>query len=224
MRALSIEIRNIVDDTLLREGWGTRQKADKTWVTDLDLAIEARLKSFLTERFPGLVKVGEEEESSHREQYDFTGDYLLIDPIDGTENFIAGTGLFGTLLSMRVGAEELHLIYLPARDVFITNHDLDLDVKLVSDITLMSTKCMCQPWPSVDSLRVIGSSAVMFAMLLQGQASSYRYCVGAKIWDCYTGIRLAAQLGLDVRLTGHTLEAWSQRPTHRTEFEITWNR
>lgn len=222
MQDLSTEIRQMIDAVLAEEGYGVRQKADRTWVTDLDLAIERRVKGFLLERYPGLVHVGEEEESSHRESYDFSGDYLVIDPIDGTENFIAGTGLFGSMLSLRVGDEELHMIYLPARDVFITNHTLDMDATCGSDITLLSTKCMRQPWDTVDSFRVIGSSAVMFAMLLQGQAQRYRYCVGAKVWDCYTGIRLAQQLGLDIRLTGRTFDDWMRSPPHRTEFEIAW--
>lgn len=220
--AITRLVTSIVDAEIANNQLAPRQKADRTWVTAIDLAIEKRLKAELLGRFPTLVHVGEEEESSHREEYDFTGDYLVIDPIDGTENFIAGTGLFGTLLSMRVGSDELHLIYLPERNTLLTNHTLDPATELRSDICVMSTRCCRQTWQETDSLRVMGSSAVMFAMLLQGQASRFVYCQGAKIWDCYTGIRLAAQLGLAIDLEGTDLATFEQRPRHRTAFELRW--
>lgn len=221
MKGLSTEIRRIVDSTLAEGTSRIGRKPDRSWVTDLDLAVEHKLRSHLVERFPSLLQVGEEDESTHREKYDFSGDYLLIDPIDGTENFIAGNGLFGSVLSMRVGDDELHMIYLPGQGLIIASDDLPTS-ELRSDIVLCSTKCMKQAWPEVDSFRVIGSSAVMFAMLLQGQAQRYRYCVGAKIWDCYTGIRLALMMGLDVRLTGHDIASWVEAPPHITEFDISW--
>lgn len=220
--ALVPVITEIVDAEIAGNRLAPRQKADRTWVTAVDLAIEQHLRRELTARFPTLVPVGEEDPTTHREVYDFTADHLLIDPIDGTENFIAQNGLFGTLLSLRVGADELHLIYLPERGVLITNLDPDPADALRSEIVVMSTKCCRQTFAHVDSLRVFGSSAVMFAMLLQGQAARFLYCEGAKIWDCYTGLCLARQRGLEVHLDGHDFAQWRQRPTHRTAFDVRW--
>lgn len=223
MKALSTEVKQLIDSALASSEYQTRQKADRSLVTDLDLRIEREVTALIRSRYPGIPTVGEEDPSTHREQYDFTGDYFVIDPIDGTENFVSGCGQFGSVMSLRVGTEELHIVYVPERNLFLTNLDsAPGDFHPRTDIVVMSTKCMRTAYQEVDSLRVIGSSAVMFGMVLTGQARRYTYCVGAKLWDCYTGIQLAKHLGLRVSITGHDLDAWLARPTHRTEFTVEW--
>lgn len=74
-----------------------REKADKTPVTEADLAIEAMIRDRLRDRFPGDAVLGEEaglEGSSNRR--------WIVDPIDGTRNFADGVQVWGTLIALAV--------------------------------------------------------------------------------------------------------------------------
>ena len=74
-----------------------REKADKTPVTEADLAIEAMVRRGLRGRFPNDAVLGEEaglEGSSNRR--------WIVDPIDGTANFADGVQVWGTLIALAI--------------------------------------------------------------------------------------------------------------------------
>ena len=88
-------------------------KPDRTFVTQADTAIEARIRARLADAFPDHGLVGEEYGTE-------AGDAPVrwyIDPIDGTHNYIRGVPLFGTLLGVeRDGELQAAVISAPALD------------------------------------------------------------------------------------------------------------
>jgi len=90
---------------------GFRRKADRTLVSDVDLAVESMLRGAIERRFPGDGILGEEEgavrgEASRR---------WLLDPIDGTRSLRHGIPLYGILLGLEVDGEAvLGVLALPA--------------------------------------------------------------------------------------------------------------
>jgi histidinol-phosphatase len=88
-------------------------KPDRTFVTQADTAIEARIRERLADAFPDHGLVGEEYGTE-------AGDAAVrwyIDPIDGTHNYIRGVPLFGTLLAVeRDGELQAAVISAPALD------------------------------------------------------------------------------------------------------------
>lgn len=66
-------------------------KGDRDVVTDLDIAIGRRTRDFLRERTPAIGFLGEEEGGD-------TGPGLrwILDPVDGTANFIRGLPMTGS--------------------------------------------------------------------------------------------------------------------------------
>jgi fructose-1,6-bisphosphatase/inositol monophosphatase family enzyme len=90
---------------------GFRRKADRTLVSDVDLAVEAMLRRELERRFPGDGILGEEEGALHPG----APRRWLLDPIDGTRSLRHGIPLFGTLLGLEVDGEAvLGVLALPA--------------------------------------------------------------------------------------------------------------
>ena len=71
-------------------------KTDRTFVTDLDAAIEARLRAMINAAYPSHGIVGEEEAST-RTDAEFV---WVLDPIDGTAPFIVGIPVYGTLIAL----------------------------------------------------------------------------------------------------------------------------
>ncbi len=88
-------------------------KPDRTFVTQADKAIEARIRERLQAAFPDHGLVGEEYGTED-------GDASVrwyIDPIDGTHNYIRGVPLFGTLLAVeRDGELQAGVMSAPALD------------------------------------------------------------------------------------------------------------
>ncbi|HKA54616.1 MAG TPA: inositol monophosphatase family protein [Candidatus Binatia bacterium] len=76
-------------------------KADRTPVTRADRECEARVVELLGARFPDYGFLGEEL-GEHRGRADAR---WIIDPIDGTKNFIRGIPFFATLIALEEGGE-----------------------------------------------------------------------------------------------------------------------
>jgi histidinol-phosphatase len=73
------------------------RKPDRTPVTDADLAVEDRLRALLATQRPDDVVVGEERGGTVG-----AGRVWLVDPIDGTKNFLRGVPAWGTLIALLV--------------------------------------------------------------------------------------------------------------------------
>ena len=97
----------------LSRGFDHELKADGTFVTEIDTAVEDLIRSRISAAFPGHQIVGEEMGGT------LSGlDYAwVIDPVDGTHSLRHGIPLFGVLLALRYrGRSILGLIDLPVMD------------------------------------------------------------------------------------------------------------
>lgn len=85
-------------------------KPDRTPVTDADQAVERAIRSGIEAARPGDSILGEEygtEGSSSRQ--------WIIDPIDGTANFLRGVPIWGTLISLAIdGVPVVGVVSAPA--------------------------------------------------------------------------------------------------------------
>lgn len=71
-------------------------KADASFVTDTDKAIEKKLREMIADAFPDHGILGEEFENSNLDA-EFV---WVLDPIDGTAPYIAGIPVYGTLIGL----------------------------------------------------------------------------------------------------------------------------
>lgn len=95
---------------------GVREKADQSPVTEADLAAHAVLAKALGSLLPTYPVVSEEDENSlvHRHG---AGSFWLIDPLDGTKEFIARNGEFTVNIALiEHGRSVLGVVYAPAID------------------------------------------------------------------------------------------------------------
>jgi len=76
-------------------------KPDKTPVTQADLEVEQALSNIVHEEF-GDKYIGEEEVRDTSE-----GRHWIVDPIDGTKNFLRGMPIWATLIALRDGDTPL---------------------------------------------------------------------------------------------------------------------
>ncbi len=111
---LAHDLADAADALTLRAFRGqldVRTKADGTWVTAVDEEVERTLRSMIIERLPGHAVLGEED-GLHGPP---DAPVWIIDPIDGTTNFVRGNPIFATLIALQVdGQEELGVVSAPA--------------------------------------------------------------------------------------------------------------
>lgn len=110
--AFANELADLAGSIALRHAAGeliVRHKEDATPVTQADLEIERALRAVVADRFPGDDVVGEEDGRRG------AGDRVwVIDPIDGTRNFVDKIQLWATLIALVVdGVPVLGMIEAP---------------------------------------------------------------------------------------------------------------
>ncbi len=94
-----------------RDGFAAEAKGDGSPVTDVDRAVEDRLRAMIAAAHPGHGIVGEERGATAADG----GPVWVIDPIDGTLPFLAGIPVFGTLIALiEDGAPLIGIIDMPA--------------------------------------------------------------------------------------------------------------
>jgi histidinol-phosphatase len=84
-----------------REVIGVDTKADASFVTEADTAVERAIRERISERFPEHGMVGEE----YGEAASDSGRRWIIDPIDGTHNYMRGVPIYATLLALEIDDE-----------------------------------------------------------------------------------------------------------------------
>ncbi|MDQ0892737.1 inositol monophosphatase family protein [Agromyces ramosus] len=99
--ALALELADLADAVSLPRfraiDLDVQTKPDRTHVTEADLAVERALRGRLAEVRPNDGVLGEEfgtEGDTHRQ--------WILDPIDGTANFLRGVPVWGTLIALAV--------------------------------------------------------------------------------------------------------------------------
>src|ERR1700756_5266671 len=103
-------------DTLTRARFGAldlriETKPDLTPVTDADRAVEADLREALGRERPEDSVVGEEFGGTTA----FSGRQWIIDPIDGTKNFVRGVPVWASLIALlEDGAPSVGVVSAPA--------------------------------------------------------------------------------------------------------------
>ncbi|MDE0046727.1 MAG: inositol monophosphatase family protein [bacterium] len=92
-------------------GFSTEAKADGSPVTNVDRAVEDRLRAIIATSYPDHGIVGEERGDKAAND----GPVWVIDPIDGTLPFLAGIPVFGTLIALvEDGMPLIGVIDMPA--------------------------------------------------------------------------------------------------------------
>ena len=87
----------------------SRQKADGTWVTEADWAVEAQIRLRIARAFPDHNVLGEEEglTAAGGGPPVEGAPTWIVDPIDGTNNYMAGIPVWATLVALRVEGRSL---------------------------------------------------------------------------------------------------------------------
>ena len=100
---------------VVRRGFAIESKADRSPVTEADRAAELIILGALARAAPGVPVIAEEEVAAGR--IPAHGDtYFLVDPLDGTKEFVRGGDDYTVNIGLIVdGSPRLGVVFAPAR-------------------------------------------------------------------------------------------------------------
>jgi 3'(2'), 5'-bisphosphate nucleotidase len=99
-----------------RSDRGTREKADRTPVTEADLRAEQLIVAGLRELTPEVPIVAEESVAAGEVPEIGDGPFWLVDPLDGTREFLSGNGEFTVNIALvEAGVPVLGVVHLPVQ-------------------------------------------------------------------------------------------------------------
>ena len=119
-------------------GKNIAHKADSSPLTEADLRAHHVIAGALQLLTPHIPIVSEEDEASHAHR-NAQGEFWIIDPLDGTKEFIARNGQFTVNIALvRQGAPVLGVVYAPVLDELfwsepIVSEGAQIDVGAVTD-------------------------------------------------------------------------------------------
>ena len=152
----------------LRRGVSVETKADRTPVTLADRESEAIILASLAAAAPGIAVVAEEAMAGGDKPV--IGDrFFLVDPLDGTREFIAGRREFTINIALVENRQPVFgLIYAPATGQFFANMGAELAVeadvdasRAITSLAEIATRRMQSRAPPAAGLVAIASRSHM---------------------------------------------------------------
>ncbi len=109
----------VLDDW--RRRFQVREKARFDLVTDADLASQKAIYDYLGGRFPGHRFLGEEDAAPHERPGPDAPPTWIVDPIDGTTNYVHDCPLYCVSIGLQAGGElVVGVVYDPSRQEMFT--------------------------------------------------------------------------------------------------------
>ena len=204
--------------TLMQKPFAVDTKTSKNdLVTTVDKANEQFIREQLIKIDPYSRIIGEEESYGHQITPSLDGHVWIVDPIDGTMNFVRQRNHFAIMLALYIdGQATLGYILDVMNDdmyhcwrhhgAFVNQQQLSAPVELplsqglvdINRYLLLSNSHNLQKVAKqAAGLRMYGSAGIELIHVFTGQLSAY--ISRLKPWDLAAGRVFAEELGLDVK-------------------------
>lgn len=221
-------------ETVMRvhaKGCAVHTKADDSPVTQADREAEAIILKGLRASFPVIPIVAEEESAAGVCPTDPGREFFLVDPLDGTREFISGRGDFTVNIALiRDGVPVLGVVFAPVSRVLYSggegraeriavddNFQLQerrrISVRLrVTPLTIVASRShrnaetdkLITSHPQAEIVSV--GSSLKFCLVASGEADYYPRCGPTMQWDTAAGDAvLRAAGGMTSTLDGKPL-------------------
>jgi len=197
----------------------SEKSAPNDLVTETDQAVEAMLISGLKEKYPDTSFIGEESVAAGEKCVLTDNKTWIIDPIDGTTNFVSSNPQICTILGFMVEKEvQFAIVYNPILDQLWTakkglGAELNGNKISVSKCKSLNNAVLIQEMgasnpqksemviknlqtfiPKVRALRAYGSAGINLCYLAMGSVDGY-FEFGFHIWDYAAPLLIVKEAG-----------------------------
>ena len=201
-----------------RKKFQVREKGRADLVTDADVASQKAIHDYLLGRFPRHEFLGEEDASKHRRPGRESPPTWIVDPIDGTTNYVHDCPFYCVSIGLQIAGElVVGVVYDPPRDemfaaaaahgAYLNDERLRTSSVDMIDQALIATgfapdmrghELALDWWRhfsfAAQSLRRTGSTALNMAYIAAGRFDAY-YAFDNHVWDVAGGTVLIREAG-----------------------------
>jgi len=221
------------------EGGSTWEKDDATPLTEADLRADRVIRQGLEQEFPEAFILSEESTSTHLKNHER---FFLVDPLDGTKEFLKRNGEFTVNIALiENGLPIAGVVFAPAlNELFFGAHNIGAWKRDSLKTSLIGTTQVSDAGP----LRVIGSrshgtdkvdvwlgqltrnytfvevgSSLKFCRIAEGQADIYPRFGPTSQWDTAAAQAILQEAGgMVADLNRNALRYGLNRPLLNSEF------
>ncbi len=194
------------------------EKADQSYVTEGDLLVQRLVFEAVGSHLPGSKVISEElKEGAHDASGGVT---VVVDPIDGTENFTSGLPEWGVSVACYMdGKHAASLIGCPEMDHWITTGDrIERHRSRIRGLSSSLSKDDIQRATDGFEYRVMGCCVYNMMNVIRGSFRSFENPKGAWSWDILAGLNLALEHGLSVTVEGKPY--WGEYLGHERKYRF----
>lgn len=205
--------------------WG-KKSSPHDLVTEVDKGTEALIRKLIRTYFPTHAVLGEEgveagAEAAKRAMEDIKNEeYVwIVDPIDGTTNFVHGLPLFSISIALAHRGEVIvGVVYDPSRDelfvaekgkgAYVHGQKMSVSQEKALEDSVLSTGVPSEREEALPvilrqvhgltskarDIRVLGSAALQLAYVAAGRLGGY-WQPGLNAWDIAAGLLLVQEAG-----------------------------
>lgn len=224
-------------------------KGDESPVTEADRRAEAVILDHLARVLPGVPVVAEEEASEGRLPAELGDVFVLVDPLDGTKEFVSRNGEFTVNIGVvRDGRPVAGAVLVPAQDrIYLGAEGIGafagpveggrvvslapIAVRRADPSALAVMASRSHAGPETEALlarlgvasRISAGSSLKFCRVAEGAADLYPRLGRTMEWDtAASDAVLRAAGGSVVTLDGHPLAYGKRRQAHDSDFANPW--
>lgn len=225
---LIIQLREFIKAQDFRLG-NYVMKNDGSPVGDLDIAIEKFIMQKLPVLLPGFQLIGEESIFPT----EWNGNYVVVDPVDGTENYVSGIPIWGTGIALFVD-NQLAASWVSFPEINMGIASKALDGFLVENFrtfrgplkeSRVSAYSSNSNWEMVykvfpEEIRVFGCSLFNLCLAATSSINFSSSSKGVRLWDIVPAALVALESGKKVKIDGEEYFGKFLNPDLRFVVEI----
>jgi fructose-1,6-bisphosphatase/inositol monophosphatase family enzyme len=206
------------------KGKTARRKADGSPVTDADLFLDQIILDWCKANLGDFQYFS--EENPLVEPLDERITLVIVDPLDGTENFVSGLPIWGVSIAIFYpDGENDALLYFPDLNLILTKGSRisSSESRVYGLSSSLTSSEISQRLDKHQEYRILGSCAFNLYASITGSFKGFENMKKANTWDIAGGLILARYFGLKVILDGEEYDGnrISLLETHKFKVENT---
>jgi myo-inositol-1(or 4)-monophosphatase len=199
-------------------GVAIQKKSDHSWVSEVDRKSEEIIKTVLSNSFPNDPIMGEEQ-GLQSSGGDSGGRLWVVDPLDGTTNYLRGFPFFATSIALSIdGLPVVGLVEAPAlgwrfeavqgAGAFLNGRPIHVSATQSLEDSLLATGFFFTNFPVLDEgisifrnlvpktagIRRAGAAALDLCLVAKGVFDGF-WEKGIKAWDLAAGAIIVQEAG-----------------------------
>lgn len=210
-------------ETVLKLRNTKKKKEDDSYVSEGDLLLDQICMDYINKNYASVQIITEETYSKGEIDLNAFEYTAVVDPIDGTENFVSGLMEWGVGVCIYKGPQfEEALIALPELNHYLLSDNLPtekFDSRIYGISSSLTKEDLLNLEPGFE-YRIIGCCMYNMFNVITGRYKMFQNPKGARCWDILPGLNMAHKLGLDVTVNNTKYNGEFLQPAEKYRFKI----